>query len=721
MQKKSIYFLVKKTKRTFFPITTIATLKSSQVALEFIMTYGWAIMVALIAVGTIAYFGVLDPDKFYPTACTLEAGIGCSDFKVDEGSITLVLRNGKGEDVTITSITAKNCTGAASGSIKNGDQGVFVIDGCRNEEDSKLVSDLNITLSGESGIVHKKIGRIVGKVESGGATPLSLPSVPTGLSAAAGNSQIDLAWNAPSNDGGSQITSYRVFKGTSPNSESYFALSASTGYTDTQVTNGQTYYYQVTAVNIVGESNRSNEASATPCDSNVIVTYGNWGSCSASCGGGTQTRTNVNQCGQNVVETQSCNTQPCCDPNVIVSCGSWGSCSVSCGGGTQTRTCTNQCGDAVQPSQSCNTQCCPINGGWSAWSSWSAWNSCSASCGSGTQTRTRTRTCTSPANSCGGAVCTGSNTETETQSCNTQPCCDSNVIVSCGSWGACSVSCGGGSQARTCTNQCGNAVSQSQSCTDNSGYSTASSCGSWSACSTKCGSGTQSRTCNNLCSSTFTQSQGCYDNSGSSAISSCGSWGSCSTKCGSGTQTRTCSYVCGGTTTQSQGCTDTSSVGVLSSCGGWGSCSTSCGWGSQSRTCNYACGGSTSQSQSCYDGGSIGQVSSCSGWGSCSASCGSGTQSRTCYYVCGGSYQDSSGCSGTNCPGCTPSPDKACRGDVWWTNLGYYPNPESCGQACAAQGAICCEWYSGNGDCYPHWGSGPYLIDYGGWYAKVCQ
>src|SRR3989338_327134 len=127
MQKKSIYFLVKKTKRTFFPITTIATLKSSQVALEFIMTYGWAIMVALIAVGTIAYFGVLDPDKFYPTACTLEAGIGCTDFRVNEGSVTLAIRNGKGEDIEINEIKTMNCTGSASGLLRNGEQGTFVI------------------------------------------------------------------------------------------------------------------------------------------------------------------------------------------------------------------------------------------------------------------------------------------------------------------------------------------------------------------------------------------------------------------------------------------------------------------------------------------------------------------------------------------------------------------------------------------------------------------
>jgi len=36
-------------------------MKKGQVAFEFLMTYGWAIIVVLVVVGALAYFGVLSP------------------------------------------------------------------------------------------------------------------------------------------------------------------------------------------------------------------------------------------------------------------------------------------------------------------------------------------------------------------------------------------------------------------------------------------------------------------------------------------------------------------------------------------------------------------------------------------------------------------------------------------------------------------------------------
>ncbi len=95
--------------------------------------------------------------------------------------------------------------------------------------------------------------------------PVTPPSAPQGLGATAGDATVTLMWSAPSSNGGSPITNYKIYRGTSSNGETLLATIGNVlTYTDTTVTNGVTYYYQVSAVNNVGEGPRSNEVSATP-------------------------------------------------------------------------------------------------------------------------------------------------------------------------------------------------------------------------------------------------------------------------------------------------------------------------------------------------------------------------------------------------------------------------------------------------------------------------
>ncbi|HLD12893.1 MAG TPA: hypothetical protein VJB87_04855 [Candidatus Nanoarchaeia archaeon] len=69
--------------------------KRGQAALEFLMTYGWAILIVLIAIGALAYFGVLNPQRLLPKSCTVVPGISCDDFIVTAGGTgTVILRNG---------------------------------------------------------------------------------------------------------------------------------------------------------------------------------------------------------------------------------------------------------------------------------------------------------------------------------------------------------------------------------------------------------------------------------------------------------------------------------------------------------------------------------------------------------------------------------------------------------------------------------------------------
>ncbi|MDE2001466.1 MAG: fibronectin type III domain-containing protein [Patescibacteria group bacterium] len=93
---------------------------------------------------------------------------------------------------------------------------------------------------------------------------VTTPGAPTSLAATAGSQQVSLSWAAPNDNGGSGITNYKIYRGTSSGTESLLTTIGNlTSYTDTGLTNGTTYYYKVSAVNLVGEGSLSGEVSAS--------------------------------------------------------------------------------------------------------------------------------------------------------------------------------------------------------------------------------------------------------------------------------------------------------------------------------------------------------------------------------------------------------------------------------------------------------------------------
>jgi len=201
------------------------------------------------------------------------------------------------------------------------------------------------------------------------------------------------------------------------------------------------------------------DACDDPCPVDCVVgPWSDWSDCTVTCGGGIQTRTrsivipsaNGGAACPPLVQTRSCNTQPCPVDCVLSDWSPWSACTATCGGGIQTRTRTilvppanggAPCGPLVQ-TQSCNTQPCPVD---CVLSDWSPWSACTVTCGGGVQTRTRT-VLVPPA--FGGAPC---GPLVETQPCNTQPCPVDCVLSDWSPWSACTVTCGGGVQTRTRT------------------------------------------------------------------------------------------------------------------------------------------------------------------------------------------------------------------------------------------------------------------------------
>lgn len=92
------------------------------------------------------------------------------------------------------------------------------------------------------------------------------PSEPQNVNAESHPEKVRLTWNKPEKNGGSEIIEYRIYKGYEPGNFSLLtSVSPSTReFKDTDVTNGNTYYYRVSAVNSDVEGKKSSSVNATP-------------------------------------------------------------------------------------------------------------------------------------------------------------------------------------------------------------------------------------------------------------------------------------------------------------------------------------------------------------------------------------------------------------------------------------------------------------------------
>lgn len=145
--------------------------RKAQAAMEFLMTYGWAILVVLAAVGALAYFGVLSPDRFLPEKCTLPSGVACLDFTGTASTVTLVIQNSAGFDMQNVSVYVNGSTSSFSCTDSDGD-GTLT----DSEKDTfscstgglasgKFKADLSIDYTNvQTSLGHTKVGELILKI-----------------------------------------------------------------------------------------------------------------------------------------------------------------------------------------------------------------------------------------------------------------------------------------------------------------------------------------------------------------------------------------------------------------------------------------------------------------------------------------------------------------------------------------------------------------------------
>ena len=99
--------------------------------MEFLMTYGWALLIVLVALGALAFFGVFNFDNVLPEQCILGIGFACTTFSVHstgDGTqqyINMQVANNLGQDLElfIVEVTKESET---SGEVCGGFYGLIV-------------------------------------------------------------------------------------------------------------------------------------------------------------------------------------------------------------------------------------------------------------------------------------------------------------------------------------------------------------------------------------------------------------------------------------------------------------------------------------------------------------------------------------------------------------------------------------------------------------------
>jgi hypothetical protein len=71
-------------------------MRKGQTAMEYLMTYGWAILIIMVVLAVLFYLGILNPGRLTPSQCTFSAGISCTTYKLKTTSSNLTLQIGQG-------------------------------------------------------------------------------------------------------------------------------------------------------------------------------------------------------------------------------------------------------------------------------------------------------------------------------------------------------------------------------------------------------------------------------------------------------------------------------------------------------------------------------------------------------------------------------------------------------------------------------------------------
>lgn len=148
-------------------------MRRGQSALEYLVTYGWAILAIVIIAGVLWYFGIFNPARYAgEKQCAGFSSFVCQDFRINtSGALTIVLNNKVGGTVNSVNITSGTCGGCVCTPqtiAANGNTTCTSLSFVAAGTTGNTIDQTNVVITytdARSGISHTDTGFVRGKYE----------------------------------------------------------------------------------------------------------------------------------------------------------------------------------------------------------------------------------------------------------------------------------------------------------------------------------------------------------------------------------------------------------------------------------------------------------------------------------------------------------------------------------------------------------------------------
>ncbi len=138
----------------------------AQGSFEFLMTYGWALLI-IIGIAIYIIYNTYKPETILPASCNLIPGLTCQENLVTSTNIALVLANRMTENLTIINFTIEKCSPITDFNISSGKRLVLIFENCSNGNvGNKIIRKINVKYKSTSQIEHQLSGSLISIVET---------------------------------------------------------------------------------------------------------------------------------------------------------------------------------------------------------------------------------------------------------------------------------------------------------------------------------------------------------------------------------------------------------------------------------------------------------------------------------------------------------------------------------------------------------------------------